>query len=268
MKATEGNLLMQNRRSHYWLAGLAALWLLLGACVMAAPATYPPTPTASEPTTTPVLPSPDPASVPPEPILTRIFRVLAADLGVEVANLTLRESQAVEWGDTGLGCPDPAVDYPQVITPGYRLIFADAANQTYLIHTNLDAAPILLCTDGQPRALGEPDAGLPIENGDGLTLEPELDEAAPAALVERARQALAQQLGVPIDQVVFVSSVYQDWSDSALGCPSPEGLYLQVITPGYLLTFQHGQATYDLRVARDGNALIRCTNGQPQSLSE
>ncbi len=261
---------MQNRRPYHWLAGLAILWLLLGGCGMAASATHPSTPTAAAPTTTPRLPVPDPASVPPEPILTRIFRVLAADLGVEVANLTLRESQAVEWSDTGLGCPDPATTYLQVITPGYRLIFADAANQTYLIHTNLDAAPILLCTDGQPRVLGEPDTGLPSEPGadDGLTLEPELDEAAPAALVERARQALAQQLGVPLDQVVFVSSVAQDWSDSALGCPSPEGLYLQVITPGYRLTFQHGQATYDLHVARDGNRLIRCINGQPQSLSE
>ena len=261
---------MQHRQSRRWLAGLAALWLLLGACSVAAPAPYPPTPTATEPTTTPVLPALDPASVPPEPILTRIFSVLAADLGVDVASLTLRESQAMEWSDTALGCPDPATTYLQVITPGYRLVFADAADQTYPIHTNLDAAPILLCTDGQPRELGAPDAGLPIEGGadEGLTLEPELHEAAPAALIARARQALAQQLGVPLGQVVFVSSVYQDWSDSALGCPSPEGMYLQVIMPGYELTFQHGQATYDLRVSLDGNALIQCRNGQPHSLTE
>ncbi len=261
---------MQHRQLRGGLVGLAALWLLLGACGMAVPAASSLPPTATELTATPTLPALDPADVPPEPILARIVSALAADLGVDVASLTLRESQAVEWNDTSLGCPDPATTYLQVITPGYRLVFADAADQTYPIHTNLDAAPILLCTAGQPRELGEPDTGLPIEGGadEGLTLEPELHEAAPAALIARAQQALAQQLGVPIDQVVFVTSVYQDWSDSALGCPSPEGLYLQVITPGYQLTFQHGQATYDLRVSLDGNSLIQCRNGQPQSLAE
>jgi hypothetical protein len=40
---------------------------------------------------------------------------------------------AVQWSDSSLGCPQPGMAYAQVITPGYRAIFAYAGH-TYHVH--------------------------------------------------------------------------------------------------------------------------------------
>ena len=63
-------------------------------------------------------------------------------------------------------------------------------------------------------------------------------EAPPAdstALVEAARQALAQELGVKLEDVRVVSIGQVEWPDACLGVPDPLELCAQAITPGYLV---------------------------------
>ncbi len=69
----------------------------------------------------------------------------------------------------------------------------------------------------------------------GVTGSP---EAQPA--VDAARAAAAVRLGVPADQLTVERAEARDWSDSSLGCPQPGRMYLQVITPGYLVIVAGG----------------------------
>jgi hypothetical protein len=47
--------------------------------------------------------------------------------------------------------------------------------------------------------------------------------------------AIAADLGVPPESVQVIIMESRDWPDSSLGCPQPDMLYAQVITPGYLV---------------------------------
>ena len=47
--------------------------------------------------------------------------------------------------------------------------------------------------------------------------------------------AIAEDLGVPVETVQVVSMEPRNWPDSSLGCPQPDMLYAQVVTPGYLV---------------------------------
>lgn len=253
------------------LPALLLLGLLLVGCGTTATGTtaapMPPTSTPEEPVpTTPATPDPN---LPPEPILVQAQAALAHHLSVISSTLILSSSVAIEWEDSSLGCPDPALSYLQVITPGFLLTFADAARTPYAIHTTDTGTPLILCDGGMPIGLPVPAANAPAPtDSSGISFEPDLQAGVPAALATQVQTALAQQLGITTDTLTLVRAEYRDWDDSSMGCPAPDGMYLQVITAGYLLSFESSGETYDLRVTLDGNTIIRCQNGQPQSITE
>jgi hypothetical protein len=55
------------------------------------------------------------------------------------------EVEAVDWGDSSLGCPEPGQAYLQVITPGYRLVLT-AAGEEHHYHTR-DTDHAIYCED-------------------------------------------------------------------------------------------------------------------------
>ncbi len=59
------------------------------------------------------------------------------------AEIHFIESEALDWMDASLGCPQPGRSYDQVITPGHRVILA-YQNQYYNVH--LSAHHGLICT--------------------------------------------------------------------------------------------------------------------------
>ncbi len=81
--------------------------------------------------------------------------------------------------------------------------------------------------------------------------------------VEQAKRALAQQVGVPPDQVAVVSATAVQWPDSSLGCPQPGFAYSQVVTPGYLIVLQAGGKTYEFHSDRAGQRVVTCANPRP-----
>ncbi len=112
----------------------------------------------------------------------------------------------------------------------------------------------------------------PIAYPAGTPLPPEMppvspipmgSETAPVginpALLELAKQDLAQRLSVAADQITVVSAEYEDWPDSSLGCPQPGMAYSQVLTPGYRFILQYGQKQYDYHTGLKGT-LVLCTN--------
>ena len=50
--------------------------------------------------------------------------------------------------------------------------------------------------------------------------------------------AIAADLGVSPESVQLITFESRDWPDSSLGCPQPDMLYAQVVTPGYLVVVE------------------------------
>lgn len=79
-----------------------------------------------------------------------------------------------------------------------------------------------------------------------LTPEPtsEINEATMRAMSELARQTLAKELEISVDQIQVVNADPTYWSDTSLGCPQPGMTYQQVVTPGYRITLIVGNDLY------------------------
>jgi hypothetical protein len=89
--------------------------------------------------------------------------------------------------------------------------------------------------------LGTPSAATPVADGE-LAL---------------ALASIAEELGVAVDEVNVVSAEPREWPDSSLGCPQEGQLYLQVITPGYLVTVSAGGEEITFHTDLNGN-VVRC----------
>ncbi len=82
------------------------------------------------------------------------------------------------------------------------------------------------------------------ENGAYPAPTSEINEATMQAMSDLARQKLAEELEIPVDQILVVSADPTNWSDASLGCPQPGVTYQQVITPGYRITLVVGSDLY------------------------
>lgn len=83
-----------------------------------------------------------------------------------------------------------------------------------------------------------------------------------AKMVQFASQELADRLGIDISEVTLVDIVTEEWSDSSLGCPAPDSVYLTVITPGYQITLEAEGESYVYHTDQVQNVVL-CVNGQP-----
>ena len=84
---------------------------------------------------TPSLPTP--ANIGLQKLIENAKVDLAQRLSTSVTEINLVEVAEVEWSDSGLGCPQPGMDYLQVITTGYLIIF-QANDQLHEYHSNRD----------------------------------------------------------------------------------------------------------------------------------
>ncbi len=272
------------RKNNYHLFTLLALLVLtLTACGAASGENNTPSATSTEvaATASPAPTSPSQTDEVPAELVEDTRAALAAHLEVEESALTLARAEARDWADSALGCPAEGQMYLQVITPGYLLEFRDTPGQTYPVHTNESGEQLILCQDEQPVQLSgadDSDAELPVDDtpvpASRSTVTPvsEAEEApviddVPPAILDSARQALADHLAVAPEDLTLTGAEARDWSDSSLGCPEPGTPYLQVITPGYLLEFSDAQGqTYAIHTSDTGEPLILCENEQPLML--
>lgn len=77
----------------------------------------------------------------------------------------------------------------------------------------------------------------------------------PAVLL--AQTHLADLLGCTAQEISVASVEEVEWSDSSLGCPQPDMMYMQVITPGYRVTLEHRGQQYVVHTDR-GRRAVRC----------
>lgn len=74
---------------------------------------------------------------------------LAAYAKVDVSQVTVVTTTAVEWPDASLGCAQAGSMSAMVITPGYQIVLR-ANNQLYTYHTDQLDHFVLCGADGKP----------------------------------------------------------------------------------------------------------------------
>ena len=104
------------------------------------------------------------------------------------------------------------------------------------------------------------------------------EDSTLSRLVERAKEDLVQTAGADSDEITLVSTEEVEWGDTSLGCPHPDEMYAQMITPGYFIVLQSDGNTYDYHTGADPEGpLVQCTDdgtpagavvAQPQELEE
>jgi len=101
---------------------------------------------------TPILPTP--ADVSLQNLIEMIKTDLASRQSVSVDEIIVTQTVAVEWSDSSLDCPQPGMEYLQVITPGYKIVL-QVNDQSYEYHTNRDAY-FIYCENQIPPVLPKP----------------------------------------------------------------------------------------------------------------
>lgn len=91
---------------------------------------------------------------------------------------------------------------------------------------------------------------------------------APASGLDRAianaQTDLARRLGVTAQSIQVSAAEAKEWPNSALGCPEPGMMYMQVITPGYQVVLTVGGKNYPYHGDRSGAMkLCEIINGTP-----
>jgi hypothetical protein len=233
---------------HKQLLGLLALVaLLLAACVTQTPETGSPLvltstlPQPKSPLSQPPTPA-APAGAPANPLDDLRARV-AQDLGLKATDLTLVSSEEVQWRDSSLGCPREGMNYLQVITPGWRIIFADAAGKQYDIRAPEAMNHYILCPN----------------EADAASMPP-VDTASFGSAKEAAANALMEKLNVSRTAVSVVSIEAVRWRNSCLGCAIPDERCLLVVTPGYRIQLKSGGKSYTVHTDSAGSRAIVCEN--------
>jgi len=85
----------------------------------------------------------------------------------------------------------------------------------------------------------------------------EINEATMKAMSELARQKLAEELEISVDQIKVVTADPTYWSDTSLGCPQPGMTYSQIVTPGYRVTLVVGNTLYTYHTDTK-QTVVRC----------
>jgi hypothetical protein len=95
------------------------------------------------------------SSTPPSHLsgmITAIARDLNAQTDVPLDEITFVSAEPMIWPNAGLGCPDPAMAYAEVMVEGLLITMA-AGNREFQYHTGgLDR--FVLCRDGLPVSIG------------------------------------------------------------------------------------------------------------------
>ena len=82
----------------------------------------------------------------------------------------------------------------------------------------------------------------------------------PPPAAEKAKQALAQQLGADPAQLQLVALDPVTWPDGSLGCPEPGKLYTQAIVSGFRAVFVHNGQQREVHTNQDGSLVVFCVS--------
>lgn len=217
-----------------WLVPSLLIAIGVVACgAPAGPGAQPDETPRAAPTQTPLFQVPDEALE----LVETVRRELAARLDQADVNIDVIDVESTEWPTAAMGCPEPGKSYAQVETSGYAFRLR-AGGETYEVHVSNDAQ-VVFC-DG-----------------------PELDVPERAReFVQTARTALAERLDqVDVSALDVIDVERKEWPTAAMGCPEPDQMYAQVVTPGYAVRFRTNGSVYEVHVSEKGQVVF-CDGGE------
>jgi hypothetical protein len=115
-----------------WAIALTIGLLLISNLACSTAKEYSATPRSTSPS---IMNTPPAASTEPPEFLPRLQEFVAQQAGLDPTQLTLQQSEVVQWSDACLGAARPDEFCAQVITPGYRITFS-TGQRTYEVHTD------------------------------------------------------------------------------------------------------------------------------------
>ncbi len=135
------------------------------------------------------------------------------------------------------------------------------------------------CAPSQPDVAESPDLPLSVPTreslstlipaqatqGDNTQMNPSLPTPSASGLeglIEIAKEDLAQRLSIPTGDISLVEAKEVVWSDGSLGCPQPDMMYAQVLTPGYLIKLKYDIRDFEYHAGKD-RSLTYCKNPLP-----
>jgi hypothetical protein len=94
--------------------------------------------------------------VPGEPgenpeLVAAVIADLSERLGIDESEISLNKIVETQWRDSSLGCPQPNMNYLQVITPGFQIVLTANA-QLHYYHTR-DTTFFVYCQNTNPAVL-------------------------------------------------------------------------------------------------------------------
>ncbi|MGH2616044.1 MAG: ferritin-like domain-containing protein [Thermomicrobiales bacterium] len=121
----------------------------------------------------------------------------------------------------------------QKLIPELLGIHSVEARHASWLATLLGEEPFPTAIDA-PLTLEESTSG----RDEGRDESPVMATPVDAAAIEPIVTAIARELAVSPGEIDVISVTPQIWPDSSLGCPQPDTLYAQVVTPGYQVTVE------------------------------
>lgn len=86
-------------------------------------------------------------------------------------------------------------------------------------------------------------------------LDPVLEEALPPDVALNVQNQISETLGVSPESIQIQNVEKMDWPNSCLGLPEGDEVCAEVITPGWLLTFNIDNQEYRYRVDTTGTVI-------------
>ncbi len=113
-------------------------------------------------------------------------------------------------------------------------------------------------TDSQARLTESPLPTAPVSPISPLPVPQFESEAAEQAMSE-LRVQVAEQAGLPATALTLVSAEQVTWPDMSLGCPQPDMMYAQVLTPGWQIVFADAEGReYNVHTTESREHFVIC----------
>lgn len=131
--------------------------------------------------------------------------------------------------------------------------FAQRNRKIAIAAVLLMALALAACGDDDPGAAGDDPSPTTGASTPAATIP---RDNLPAPVV-RAIEAAANDASVSPDAVGLLAYTEERWNDTSLGCPQPDVMYAQVVTPGYnvLVIIDGNQREYHTDM---GSAVVTC----------
>lgn len=98
------------------------------------------------------------------------------------------------------------------------------------------------CSPNQPNAVA-------------TQVDPAMAEVLPPEVALNVQNRISETLGVPLESIQIQNLEKMDWPNSCLGLPEGDEVCAEVITPGWLLTFNIDNQVYRYRVDTTGTVI-------------